>query len=241
MERVITGRLQLAEAIERSIAGIPDASISVVFVTGGALTADDVVAIREATRLCDVAITVALEKPLPQPFAKIAFEAGADLVYTHKAKPNLGAGCTVRQKGGGDITLFLEALLLIMPSAVVVSDENLNVLRIVRALEATFNNFFSIVETTTPAAILSQRQQELTATLMFAQDVLDQGERRARVVMQQVVEALEQNNFREVKNLILLDAETLAEVQTNVPKHSFLYADVIEGEHTFRRSVKLSA
>lgn len=241
MTEVVTGRQQLAEAIERSIAGTADASIAVVFVTGGALTADDVIAIREAARLCDVAITVSLEKPLPAVFSKIAFEAGADLVYTHKAKPNLGAGCTVRQKGGGDITLFLEALLLIMPSAVVVSDENLNILRIVRALEATFNSFFSVIETQTPAAILSQRQQELTATLMFAQDVLDQGERRARVVMQQVVEALTQNGFNDVKNLLLLDAETLSEVQTNVPKHSFLFADVTEGEHTFRRSVKLSA
>lgn len=241
MANVITGRLQLAEALERQVAGLPDASISAVFMTGGILTADDVVAIKEAARLCDVAVAIAIEKPLSPQHATIAEEAGANIIYTHKPKPNIGVGCTVRQKGGGDITLFLEALLLVMPSVVVASADNLNILRIAKALGTTFNNFFGVIETSTPAAVLSSRQQELTATLMFAQDVLDQGERRPQVVMQQVVEALQQNGFADVKNLLLLDAETLGEVQTRIPKEVFLYADIAEGEHTLRRSVKLSA
>lgn len=238
---IVTGRQQLAEALDARISGIAEASVAVVFVSGGVLTADDVIAIREAARVCDVAVVISMEKPLPRPFAKIAEEAGAQIIYIHKPKPNVGAGCTVKQKGGADITLYLEALLLIMPSAVVVANENLNTLRIIKALEATFNGFFSIIETTTPAAILSQRQQDLTATLMFAQDVLDQGERRPQVVLQQVVDALEQNGFSTVQNLMLLDAESLAEVQATVPKHSFLFADITEGEQTLRRSVKLSA
>jgi len=241
MANIITGRLPLAEALEHQAAGLAEASIAVVFLTGGLLTADDVVAFKEAARLCDVAVVVAMEKPLNPEHANIAAEAGASIIYTHKPKPNLGVGCTVRQKGGGDITLFLEVLLLVMPSAVVISAENLNVLRIVKALEATFNNFFSVVETSTPAAVLSHRQQELVATLMFAQDVLDQGERRPQVVMQQVVEALQQNGFQDVKNLMLLDAETLGEIQTHLPKQIFLYADIAESGHTLRRSVKLRA
>lgn len=238
---VVTGRQQLAEALERAVAGLPDASIAAVFITGGALTADDVIALKEAARLCDVAVAVCLETPLPVPMAKLAEEAGADIVYTHKPKPHVGVGCTVRQKGGGDITLFLEALLLMMPSAVVASAENMNILRILKALEVTFNNFFTLIETQTPAAVLSQRQQDLTATLLLAQDVLDQGERRPQVVMQQVVEALAQNGFEKVENLLLLDAETLAEVQTQVPKNSFLFADILENGQHMRRSVKLSA
>lgn len=241
MANVITGHLQLAEALERQVAGLPEASISVVFITGGTLTADDVVALKEAARLCDVAVAIAIEKPLNPDHAHIAAEAGANIIYTHKPKPNVGVGCTVRQKGGGDITLFLEALLLVMPSVVVASADNLNILRVVKALEATFNSFFSVIETATPTAVLSQRQQELVATLMFAQDVLDQGERRPQVVMQQVVEALQQNGFEDVKNLMLLDAYTLGEIQTHLPKEVFLYADIAEGGHTLRRSVKLQA
>ncbi len=238
---IISGRQQLIDAISDLGQGQAEVSYALVFVTSGDIAVDDIIAIKEAVRLCDVAIVACVDKSLSPNHANLVAEAGAKILYTHKKTPISGNSCGIRLKGGADITSFLQIALLVMPSVVVVADENLETMRVAKSIENTFNQLFTVIQAKIPADILNAYQQELTATLLLAQDVIDQGERRSRVVLQQVVTALETNGFRQIRNLMLVDSETLLEVSSAIPKNSFLFAEIIDGEKLLRRTVSLKS
>lgn len=235
---VVTGQNACTQALAK-LATEAETTYGLVFLTDAALTADDVITIKEAGRVCDKAIVVSLSGELSQGYTDILAKAGADLLYVHKKPPQDGLSCQLIQRDGVNITGYLSAILLIMPSVVVAHQETLTTLKAVKSIEKTFYQLFTLIEVGTPKNILSKRQQELVDILMLGQEMLDHGERRVEPLLQQVLSALDQHQFKGVQQLALFDADTLQEVKTTLPAHSFLFAEVKEGEHLWRRSVKL--
>lgn len=237
---VVTGRARCTQVLS-DLATDPETSYGLVFITGGHLTADDVIALREAARLCDVAVAAVIGKSLPDAYHAIMQEAGTDMIYTHQPQPQEGFACQLVQKGGGDITPYLETILLVMPSVVAVHLENLATRKAVKSIEKTFYQLFTLVEVNTPKNILSRRQQELIEVLMLAQDMVDHGERRVEPLLQQTLAALDKHNFSGVQQLAVYNVTSFQEVKTTIPHECFLFAEVKEGDHLWRRTVKLRA
>lgn len=235
---VITGRSKCAETLA-ALATEAETSYGLVFITGGHLTADDVIAIKEAARVCDVAIATVLGESLSEAYNDVLEQAGLDVLYTHQTSPQEGLSCQLTQRGGGDITPYLDAILLMMPSVVVVHQENLTIRKAVKSIEKTFYQLFTLVEVNTPKNILSQRQQELIDVLMLAQDMVDSGERRVEPLLQQTLSALDKHFFKDIQQLAVYSASTFQEIKTTIPHECFLFAEVKEGEHLWRRTVKL--
>ena len=235
---VITGRAKCSETLAH-LATEPETSYGLVFITGGHLTADDVIALREAARVCDVAIAAVVGTTLPEAYHQIMAEAGTDVIYTHQPTPREGLSCQVTQRGGGDVTPYLETILLVMPSVIVVHLENLTTRRAVKSIHKTFYELFTLVEVNTPKNILSQRQQELVDVLMLAQDMVDHGERRVETLLQQILAVLDKHHFKGVQQLAVYDGNSFQEVKTTIPHECFLFAEVKEGDHLWRRTVKL--
>ena len=221
-----------------------DTTFALVLLAGPELTADDIIAIRLGAKTCDCCFVATLHEPLPKPFAKLVEEAGAVVLYHHQQYVQPASHCQVvlpAGLGGADITAHLQVILMVMPSMVVVSDNNLQTLRACQAILGSFRDLFTLESAATPAQVLNEQQQALVGTLTFAQDMLDQGERRPRVVLQQVVNALEHNGFSDIRQLALLDGETFGEVTQTLPKHSYIYAEVMAEGQLLRRSVRLRA
>ena len=238
--KIVTGQNACTQALA-NLSPEPDTTYGLVFLTGAALTADDIIALKEAARVCDVAVVASLSGELSQGYSDILEKAGADVLYIHKKAPQEKLSCQLFQRGGADITGYLETILLIMPSIVVAHQETLKVLRAVKSIEKTFYQLFTLIEVGTPKNILSQRQQELVDVLMLGQDMVDHGERRVEPLLQQVLSALDKHNFSGVQQLALFDAHSLQEVKTSLPPECFLFAEVKEGEHLWRRTIKLRA
>ena len=237
---VVTGRARTTEVLA-TFATTADTSYALVFIAGSHLTADDVVALREAARLCDVCIAAVTAESFSQAYHQILQEAGVDVLYTHQPSPQEGLSCQLVQRGGGHITYYLETILLVMPSVVVVHQENMTLRKAIKSIEKTFYRLFTLVEVGTPKYILSMRQQELIDVLMLAQEMVDHGERRVEPLLQQTLAALDKHGFKDVQQLAIYDANTFQEVKTTIPQACFLFAEVVESQQLYRRTTKLRA
>ena len=221
--------LALGKEADTSVALIPLA---------GPLAASDVVAIRHGARLCDVTVVVCLEAPLPENQQAIAAEAGAKVCcLPSQHKP--ATACKISLPDGADITYFSQTVLATMPSVICVAQENVRMQRAAKALEVTFPGLFETLIPETPASLLDDTHQHLTQTLLFAQTMLDQGERVVRTLLQQVVAALHAEKFDDIRHLALFDATTLAELTDQTTPEMFLFAEVGAGETVLRQSVSL--
>ena len=240
--QALTTPLDLTEALKQEADKIaPETpSFGVVFLTNATLTVDDLVALKKSALVCDVSVVVSLSKGLSIAQQKLIEEAGAQLYYIHKPQPHLSIYTRVTTNTGEDITAYLEALLLIMPSMVFSHIERIDHYRALQSLYNQFKNLFTLEVCTTPLSALNPQEKILAELMENIYVFLDQGERRIPVLAQHIHGMCVHKKLENVEHITFLNGNTLLKERDTLPKESILCIRLKEGGNTYQRHLKIT-
>jgi hypothetical protein len=177
-----------------------DSSFGLVFLQEQ-LDVHSVVALRQAERMCDVCVAVNLHANTAHD-PKILEKAGVS--YFLHMQPEEKPKVTVSsQVGGLNLTFILQAVLAVMPSAMVVPVTQVGLLRGLNNLLATFENLFVLMPSQTPHNMLATSQAKARSSVL---NVLEVDTARSLIE-----ESLQNNNEGDVISCIVLDGQSFEE------------------------------
>ncbi len=224
----------LAEAVSRRVADIDEGTLALVLV-GSPVSPDDVVAVRRAATLCDVAVVAAAEGALAPAETGFLERAGAAFGYVVPAR---GGPCRVTDPDGADLTALTQLVLALMPSAVVVSSVHITLLKAVAALDDTFPNTFTRVVPDTPEHTLGEAQRRLLGSLRVVQGGVSGGERRVAVLEKLLRETLEREGFSTLGRVEFVDSQRFSPVKDTVPEAGFVFVEAMMEGRVLRQSCR---
>lgn len=136
------------------------------------LDVHDVIAVRTSVKWCDATVVVCLKDVLKASHHKILQNAGVDILLScPPSAPKLDLD-------SGDIAsgFVLKVILAIMPSAVVVQQAKIDLLRVVLMLNRHYTDLFTPIFSETPVGVLSETEQEIREFLVAIKESAEGGE-----------------------------------------------------------------
>ncbi len=209
---------QLQEALNAQLIKDEESSFALVPLKG-ALQPADLLSLRHAVRLCDYVVTVQLE---PTDGSELDYieKTGAQL-YVHNIAPSQGVSVTAH---GMDASLFMQALVKIMPSVVAVSVDHLALYQLVKSFEQAYEGFFTLLEPETPQSLYDASQIEIQAVVSKMQQLIYQGVIDLAKLTEFVVAELAQ--IGDVKMLKLQYLDDFSEVRGVIEREAILQIEL---------------
>lgn len=193
---------------------------------GDSFYPEDALSVTLAKKYTDLLVAVALGKN--QAFDRATLhriaEAGVGLFIA--AKPTPTAVELTEVTPFIHSTFYLQTILAVMPSVVVVHPHNLPLLKVTRSLESTFPQLFTLME---PEAALTPTHSvgyEILQALQVVQNMVQSGELMAQNLLQAAADALQTRGFHTLHELALYDKATLNEVNLRLGQAAYLFAVV---------------
>lgn len=136
-------------------------------------------------------------------------------------------------------THYLQSIIAVMPSIVVVHPNNIPLLKVTKALEKTFPQLFTFME---PAAKLTpshSAQHEMIQALQVVQNMVQSGEAQARTLLQAGADALKVRGFAKIHELAFYDVASLVEVNDRLGASAYLFAVVERGGQRYQQVLRI--
>lgn len=152
-----------------------DRSFSVAFVSES-LSADDVLAVRQAARLCDIVVVAVQGKVLHERYSPYLEGAGADIVFVDKDFAELSP-VNVQVQNTGDASYFLKVILKILPLVVTVSTARVQDVQALTALSHEYDGLFSLVTQDMTNVAMSAKQRKVRTCVDAVKHAVEAGER----------------------------------------------------------------
>mgnify|MGYP003665812578 FL=1 len=213
-----------------------DASLAVCFVHG-ALDAQTIIAIRNAERLCDAVVVVNLSiAPLSKVQCSLIERAGGSFIYQGEkisTKCVLDAGV-----GSIDATLIMQTLITVMPHTVTVAENNTNLIKVLKNIQDTFGQFFTLQIKATPVNLLSVGQKRMRECLVPVLLEIQSGESEVEVLKGICTQALKTANFSLIY-IAFVDGDTLEEHVGVVSPTSLLLVEATLDGHVVKDILSL--
>lgn len=168
-----------------------DTTFSLVFIPA-ILTVHDVIALRTASKWCDVVIAVCLDDKFKASQQKILQDAGVDILLSC----NL-ANAPKLSLDSGEINsgFILKVILAVMPSAIVVQIAMLDLLKVILQIDDNYNEMFTPIYSETPAHILTESEQKIRQAIVSIKEIILGGERNIEIISSKLSDVLAKNNI----------------------------------------------
>ena len=170
MKWVVT-KTQLSEALLKYP---EDRSFSVAFI-GAEPSADDVLAVRQAARLCDIVIVAVQGSHLSERYKPYLEGAGADVVYVESTY-NLKPKSRLIVDGKADATFFLKTILKVLPLVVTVSSAKFTETQTLKILSYEFDGLFTLVTQDMSAETMTAKQRKVRTSMGMVRQAIKAGE-----------------------------------------------------------------
>ena len=196
-------RISNVEALKSYLLGLGDAESSFALVVlRGVFDSHALVAVRQAERLCDHVVVLALDASIEKGERFLA-QAGVNVLYSPHKEPFL-ARVELDVKGV-DATLILQTALAVMPMMVAISPTDIVLHTALERLSQTFPDVLNIYAEETPVHLLGGQQKKARTVLESAKVLLQKGEGDFNVIRHTV-----QNRAR-LEGLSLVSLQVLNE------------------------------
>jgi hypothetical protein len=136
-------------------------------------------------------------------------------------------------------THYLQAVVAVMPSIVVVHPNNIPLLKVTRALEKTFPQLFTFMEPSVKLMPTHSAQHDILQALQVVQNMAQSGEGQARALLQAGADALKVRGFGKIHELAFYDAATLVELNDRVGQAAYLFAVVERGGQRYQQVLRV--
>ena len=144
-----------------------DTTFGLVFIPN-TLTADDIIAVRTSDKWCDVTVCVILNKNLTAKQNSLLQNAGVDILLDcPQEAPELPLN-----SGNINSGFLLKVILLVMPSAVIVQLNELDLLKVLLKINYNYQDLFTFIYSQTPISVLSETQQDIRKNVLLIQKMI---------------------------------------------------------------------
>lgn len=210
-----------------------EASIGLCFMRDG-LTPGDLVAVRQASRVCDVAVVVAYGDFTADVASPYLEQAGASCLLLPTSGNSARAVLRTRADVAEniDLVVMLQDVLAIMPSVVTVSLSDLVLMQAVTGLNDLFDALFTFMPQQVPESALDAKSLEVRAKMVAVQEIYANGERDAAKLVEALRRLLLPLLLEDEFSLCVTDKQYFA-VKSGIVQHqpALLHVDaVFDGE-----------
>ena len=136
-------------------------------------------------------------------------------------------------------THYLQSIVAVMPSVVVVHPNNIPLLKVTKAFESAFPQLFTFMEPSAKLTPSHSAQHEMMQALQVVQNMVQSGEVQARPLLQAGADALKVRGFGKIHELAFYDAGSLVELNSSLGQAAYLFAVVERGGQRYQQTVRI--
>lgn len=136
-------------------------------------------------------------------------------------------------------THYLQSIVAVMPSIVVVHPNNIPLLKVTKALEKTFPQLFTFMEPSVKLMPSHSGQHDILQALQVVQNMVQSGEGQARTLLQAGADALKVRGFGKIHELAFYDVASLTELNDRLGQAAYLFAVVERGGQRYQQTLRI--
>lgn len=136
-------------------------------------------------------------------------------------------------------THYLQSIVVVMPSIVVVHPNNIPLLKVTKALEKTFPQLFTFMEPSAKLTPTHSGQHDILQALQVVQNMVQSGEGQARTLLQAGADALKVRGFSKIHELAFYDVASLTELNDRLGQAAYLFAVVERGGQRYQQTLRI--
>jgi hypothetical protein len=218
--RWVVTKAQLSEAL---LEHMDDQSFSVAFISSEP-SAGDILAVRQAARLCDVVVVAVQGSHLHERYKTYLEGAGADIVYVESTY-NLKSKSRLVVNGKADGTFFLKTILKVLPLVVTVSAAKSDDVQTLKAISHEFDGLFSLVTQEMSPETMTAKQRKVRTSVGVIRQAILAGEKDVYILQSLCEKTLkEQGVMGEVAHEFV--AEDLSSIGNKLTKAGHYFMSV---------------
>lgn len=201
---------------------------------------EDALSVAHAKKYADVVVAVTLGKA--QTFDRATqrrmTESGVDVFILAPSQP---APIELNEITPYiNTTQYLQSIIAVMPSIVVVHPNNIPLLKVTKALEKTFPQLFTFMEPSAKLVPTHSAQHEMLQALQVVQNMVQSGEAQARTLLQAGADALKVRGFGKIHELSFYDTGSLLELNDRLGQAAYLFAVVERGGQKYQQTIRIA-